>query len=633
MARVILLRAVLIVLALACYAHAFYLPGVAPIEYNAGDRVYLSVNQLTSVHTQLPMRYYTLPFCRPETIEDDRENLGELLLGDRIENSPYLLAAKQSESCKVLCPVTLTKDEANAFIEAVEQEYRVHWIVDGLPSATKKSMTDANGEPKSLYEAGHPVGETVLAAGKPTTLLNNHVDITILYHEEPVDYTGARVVGFEVRAHSVAHNLDYPKDGTPSTCPPQSGAAPLVLEKDKEGQKALFTYSVKWEQSEHKWASRWDSYLLMTDDQIHWFSIINSLMIVLFLTGMVAMIMMRTLHADVRRYREMAENAEEAQEETGWKLVHGDVFRAPSHPMLLAVSVGNGVQVFAMTVVTMIFAVLGFLSPANRGALMTAMVVLLVVMGIRSGYYSARIYKMFKGKNLTRNTLATAMLYPSIVFTIFFVLNTIIMGQKTYGAVPFLTLLEVLGLWLCISVPLAFLGAYFGWKKPVDEPPVRVNQIPRQIPEQVWYMKPIVSILMGGILPFGAIFIELFFILSSIWLHKFYYLFGFLFIVFVILILTCAEITIVMCYFQLCSEDYHWWWRAFLTSGASALYVFLYSVFYFFSRLQITKFVSAMLYMGYTAIMALEFFLLTGTIGFFACYYFVRQIYSSIKVD
>jgi transmembrane 9 superfamily protein 2/4 len=115
-------------------------------------------------------------------------------------------------------------------------------------------------------------------------------------------------------------------------------------------------------------------------------------------------------------------------------------------------------------------------------------------------------------------------------------------------------LAQVLGLWLCISVPLAFLGAYFGWKKPVDEPPVRVNQIPRQIPEQVWYMKPIVSILMGGILPFGAIFIELFFILSSIWLHKFYYLFGFLFIVFVILILTCAEITIVMCYFQLCSE-------------------------------------------------------------------------------
>ncbi len=29
-----------------------------------------------------------------------------------------------------------------------------------------------------------------------------------------------------------------------------------------------------------------------------------------------------------------------------------------------------------------------------------------------------------------------------------------------------------------------------------------------------------------------------------------------------ILVVTCAEIAIVMCYFQLCSEDYHWWWRS-----------------------------------------------------------------------
>jgi transmembrane 9 superfamily protein 2/4 len=50
------------------------------------------------------------------------------------------------------------------------------------------------------------------------------------------------------------------------------------------------------QQSEIRWASRWDTYLQMTDDQIHWFSIVNSVMIVLFLTGMVAMIMVRTLY-------------------------------------------------------------------------------------------------------------------------------------------------------------------------------------------------------------------------------------------------------------------------------------------------------------------------------------------------
>ena len=72
--------------------------------------------------------------------------------------------------------------------------------------------------------------------------------------------------------------------------------------------------------SQTRWASRWDTYLLMTDDQIHWFSIINSLMIVLFLSGMVAMIMMRTLHRDISNYNQL-ETVEEAQEETGWKLV------------------------------------------------------------------------------------------------------------------------------------------------------------------------------------------------------------------------------------------------------------------------------------------------------------------------
>ena len=110
-------------------------------------------------------------------------------------------------------------------------------------------------------------------------------------------------------------------------------------------------------------------------------------------------------------------------------------------------------------------------------------------------------------------------------------------------------------------MPLVFVGSYFGYKRPVIEHPTRTNQIPRQIPEQPWYMSPFFCVLVGGILPFGAVFIELFFILSSIWLHQFYYVFGFLFVVFIILLITCAEITIVMCYFQLCSEDYNWWWR------------------------------------------------------------------------
>ena len=191
----------------------------------------------------------------------------------------------------------------------------------------------------------------------------------------------------------------------------------------------------------------------------------------------------------------------------------------------------------------------------------------------------------------------------------------------------------LLVLWFGISVPLVFLGAYFGYRRKALDFPVRVNQIPRQIPEQVWYMKPLFSIVVGGVLPFGAVFIELFFILSSIWLHQYYYVFGFLLLVFLILIITCAEISIVMCYFQLCAEDYHWWWRAFLTSGSSGLYLFIYSIVYMSTKMVMTRGVSILLYVGYMLIASYSFFMLTGAVGFLACFLFVHAIYGAVKVE
>jgi transmembrane 9 superfamily protein 2/4 len=183
---------------------------------------------------------------------------------------------------------------------------------------------------------------------------------------------------------------------------------PLAV--DKPGTLIVFTYDVLWQKSEVAWANRWEAYLKTgNDDDIHWFSIMNSLMIVLFMTGMIAMILVRSLYRDIARYNEET-SPEEAAEETGWKLVHGDVFRPPSGffgPMFLSVFVGGGMQVLAMCVCLLVFAVLGFLSPAQQGNLVTAFVLLFVFMGSFAGYFSARLYKMFKGKAWKRNTFLT----------------------------------------------------------------------------------------------------------------------------------------------------------------------------------------------------------------------------------
>ncbi|KAK8582015.1 hypothetical protein V6N13_145003 [Hibiscus sabdariffa] len=545
-------------------ARCFYLPGVAPEDFQKGDPLLVKVNKLTSTKTQLPYSYYYLPFCQPEHIIDSAENLGEVLCGVRIENSPYVFKMREPHMCNVICRKILDKKAAKGFKEKIDDEYRVNMILDNLPLVVPIRRPDQES-----------------ASKEEKYFINNHLTFTVKYHKDPLS-DSARIVGFE--------------------------------------------------ESDIKWASPWDTYLLMADDQIHWFSIVNSLMIVIFLSGMVAMIMLRTLYRDISKYNQL-ETQEEAQEETGWKLVHGDVFRPPTNSDLLCVYVGTGVQFFDMIIVTMIFALLSFLSPSNRGGLITVMLLLWVFMGLFAGYSSARLYKLFRGTEWKKVTLKTAFMFPATVFAIFFVLNALIWGQKSSGAVPFGTMFAMVLLWFGISVPLVYVGSYFGFKKPAIEDPVKTSKIPRQIPEQAWYMNPAFSILIGGILPFGAVFIELFFILTSIWLHQFYYIFGFLFIVFVILIVTCAEITVVLCYFQLCSEDYLWWWRSYLTSGSSALYLFLYAAFYFFTKLKITKPVSGVLYFGYMLIASYAFFVLTGTIGFYACFWFTRLIYSSVKID
>ena len=38
-------------------------------------------------------------------------------------------------------------------------------------------------------------------------------------------------------------------------------------------------------------------------------------------------------------------------EETGWKLVHGDVFRPPRYPTMLVVCLGSGIQILSMVMI------------------------------------------------------------------------------------------------------------------------------------------------------------------------------------------------------------------------------------------------------------------------------------------
>jgi len=667
---------------------SFYLPGVAPQSWNDGDPVVVSVDALTSPKTRLPYDYYDFPFCRPEKgVVAAGETLGEIFAGARMESTNYDINMNTNFKCKVLCEKKINKEEVSKLKSLVDDQYVVNLMVDNLPGAME-IQPDSSGNAVQ-FGLGYWVGgiildvpvdtraESIVALAKASITapryVNNHIVLKLFYHipsnyedysrnyvgnmDDPVvatsgttggsglkknvDGTNAkRIVRFEVHAYSIANNGCETVSKVNKENVENQATSSMVLDLDnEEGMTVTYTYGVEWISSETSWATRWDIYLSMdgeTHDDVHWLSITNSILVAIFLSALVALILVRTLRKDLMRYNRIPTDEEKAEEleESGWKLVHGDVFRPPAWPLVFSVMVGSGVQCFWMSFATIGFAAFGFLSPANRGSFITGFLVLFILLGAVGGFYSARMYKTLNGTGYQATTFLTAFGFPGLMFAGFFIINLFVWGYGSSAAIPFTSMLAVMALWFGISVPLTFVGAFIGYGKDSYEHPTRVNTLPRQIPEVAWYMSSLAGIFIGGILPFGTVSIELYFIMTSIWFGTtYYYVFGFLLVVGLLLFVTLAEMSITLTYFQLCAEDYHWWWRSFFTSASVAFYTFLYACYFFVTQSEMDNISSVVVYFGYSAMAGIVMFLMCGAMGFTATYIFVRTIFGAIKVD
>ncbi|KAK4535989.1 hypothetical protein CDCA_CDCA07G2014 [Cyanidium caldarium] len=624
-------------------AQAFYVPGVAPVDYERGAPLTIKTTKLVSRRSVLPFSYYSLPFCRPERVRKYSENLGELLSGARVYSTPYRLAMLEDARCQVLCRRVLEKRGAYMLGQRVKQEFRALLQLDNLPVG---QPIYAEGE-KVGIERGYPLG---YADASGRLCLNNHLSFTVLYHQPRNRFTGSRngyrIVGFEVETASVKHRAAPGSEGAApaamqlSTCSRDQGLEHVPqCQGIGTGEEVIFTYDVKYQESPVAWASRWDIYLQQPGPaaSVHWFSIINSSLIVVFLAATVGMILLRTVHQDFARYNNLGGGDDDGdeEEEYGWKLLHGDVFRAPANLGFFSVLIGSGVQILAMTLIVLVFAAAGFLSPANRGGLLTAMVFLWIFMSALSGYASARLYKSFRGTTPKRVTLMTAVFFPGIVFGIFFMLNLVLWASQSSAALPFFSLLFWTVLWFGISVPLSFFGSYLGYRRREVEFPCRTNVIPRQVPPLPFYARTSVAVAFGGLLPFGSVFLSLFFILSSVMLNQYYYFFGFLALSVLILLVTTALNSMIFVYVRLAAEDWRWIWYSFMVSASAGAYMFLYSIIYLLQRTELDDMtaVSGLLYVAYCSMAAAAFSLAVGATGFLSAFVFVLRMFSVVKVD
>lgn len=632
----------LVLVALVTYVDAFvYIPNAVARTFPDGSLLNVTVNSLRSIATLVPYDYYHLPFCTPKSWVTLGESIGQILVGDAMQTSLYQFSMRVNQSCVRLdCDAgnaELVKRRADELTNFIEQGYRGHMSLDNLPGYNDGGEI-YNGKCKQVppvnwankFMRGYALG--VPSWCRDRTLLNNHLDFVVRYHT-PEGGEGHRVVGFTITPRSV--NFDGGLECN-EAFEYQPTFLPLEMDAIKAGtQKVQWTYSVKFiEDPKVSWATRWDAYLSTsfadTHAAVHWQYIVNSILITFCLCVIAGMMLLRTLRKDCVEYN--SEDPDSLAEDMGWKLVHADVFRTPERPNFLAIAIGNGVQLVLVGAATLFFALLGFLSPASRGALLSALLITFAMFSFASGYVTSRVLKMFD-KKAWKTIFGSAMIFPGGLFFAFFFIDLINWHLGASDAVPAKEIGVVFLLWVGSCVPLNVLGAAYGFHQEAITYPCKVGKLAREIPEQRWFLRPPAIYLLPATFPFCSIFLELRFIFDSIWLGKVYYAFTFLSIVFIVWTATVVITTMITVYYLLAYGEYRWWWRSFISAGALGAHVFGYTVFFYLTQVNIVSKTGTFIFFVYMGFFSLAYGLAAGTIGFLSAFVFVRKIYGSIRID
>ena len=522
------------------------------------------------------------------------EDLGEVLGGDRLARSPYVIPFGVDRENVDLCTQFLERKEVQKFQSAVRNDYYFQMSFDDLP------IWGFIGKVEKIMQFG--------AETENKYFLFTHVHFEISYNED-------QVIEINVSTDPLK-TIDITAD---------------------ESLSVRFSYSVHWKKTTIAYEDRMEKYsrysFLPEHLEIHWFSIINSCVTVVLMMGFLASILLRVLKNDFVKFSQDEEMLE-SQEESGWKYVHGDVFRFPRGRSLFAAIIGTGAQLFFLVLFVFMLALVGAFYPYNMGAVTASCLVMYALTAGIAGYVSSNTYRQMGGENWVRNVLLTCVLFCGPLGVVFAFLNTVAIAYRSTAALPFGTIVIIILLWAIVTIPLTIIGGIAGKNaKSEFNAPVRTTKYPREIPALPWYRSTIPQMCLASFLPFSAIYIELFYIFASVWGHKVYTIYSVLFIVFVILVLVTAFMTVSLTYFQLTSEDHEWWWRSVLCGGSTAVAVFGYAFYYFHLRSDMSGFMQTSYYFGYMGIICYGWFLLLGTIGHKASLLFVRHIYRAIKCD
>ena len=606
-------------------------------SYRHGEKVNLISGTVNSFKTQIPFDLYYLDICAPEDISLIPSNLGEKLLSGKSYQTDFELSVNESKIGQLLCTKKISKTAYKRIINLIEKEYFVNYFLDNLPVGL--AHTYFNISTKEIrYNTGVPIGfikdnQAYINNYFRINVQLNKIIIPVLANktkrdddDEYINVTAYDIIGFTIEPFSI--KMKNVNDKINKII---NSGIEYENQVFNASEEIIFRYDTFYTYTDTMYEERYFKFF-SGDKFIHSNSIYISGLIIILLLIILTYIYIRAIKSETEIHNEKVAS-DDIINEYGWRNIAFDVFRRPIRSDILSSLMGTGVQLLIMVLYSLSFVVLGIIQPKSGGSYFTLLAMVYIFLSLISGYGSARFYKMVHGLNWLRVCVFTAILFPMILILILSSTNGLyyLEGSTTY--VQFKNFFSLFSLWIIGTIPLIFIGTMVGLSQQRIKLPCGVNPVPGILSKNnyPWYLRVRYAWFLTGFPPFFAIFVELFYIMDSMWKQDFYALSKYLLLSIIILIIISSLIGILFTYLNLCKGDYRWWWKSFIVSASPAIYIIIFSIFYLF-KLKFKQITTFLIYINFMILFSVIIALICGSTGLYFTFLFLENIYSKIRI-
>jgi len=538
--------------------------------YEANETVLVWLNKVEAQYS--PARhsaFSAFPLCRGQFLPEPLHQLtfGETLQGFEMQNSGMEVRFLQGTKRKPLCSVHLADTDLSLLRKAVTAQYWMQFFVDGLA-------------------VWGPLG----CRGSE---VYTHFHLLIHYNEQQIVQV-------------------FSQPGDP-------------VELGNSEQSLDFYYSVTWLSTATPFAARLSAYTNPGGFFKTYFFVFDT-----FMAFLIAAIQYVAIHVGVCNLIHKGYLPEPPPEEkilgslenadAAFKQMAGEVFRPPSCLPLLTACVSAGTQLLAV-VLSMLILVLRYPIYTEWGYIQPIALTLYSLFAFLAGLRGGSLYQQ---KSWIKSLLLSFFCVPF--------LTAVLLSMQSSTTWSWLSLKEGLSA-LLFAILMHVGGTVIGRRYFTDsKSPYKVNNLqPILRYQKRWLERPLSLIALTGLLPFTVLILATHYLPERIWDLKLYCIYGFALIAFLLILCTIACSAIGVSYYLITIEDSRWPWISFLGAGSTAGYWFLFAVYSYLCKSQLSGELPWRVFFCNISLGCVCFFLMFGTMGYLAASQILRIVYIYIK--